>query len=250
MGEWFTEKDFWERFYPLLFPPERLERGREEVAYIVSRTGCLEGRVLDLCCGPGRHAVEFARLGFAVTGVDLTPLLLQKGKELAQKEGLAVEWVQEDMRTFKRKNTYDLAVNLFTSFGFFEKKEDNQKVLFNLYESLKEGGTLFLDVMGKEILARRFQETRSCSLPDDSLFIEKNQVLESWSRIHNRWILIKEGKAREFQFNLWIYSAQELAAMLEEIGFVKLKIYGSHQGDAYDDEAKRLIIIGRKETGQ
>lgn len=246
MKEWFEEQHFWDKFYPLLFPPERLERGDMEVDNIITLSGIHTGRVLDLCCGPGRHAAAFARRGFEVTAVDLTPFLLEKGKKLAAKESITIEWVQEDMRRFRRPDTFHLAVNLFTSFGFFAEQKENSEVLVNIYQSLKEGGRIVIDAMGKEILARRFQETRSCNLPDGSLFIEKNQIIDSWRRVKNQWLLIKEGQIQEYQFILWIYSAEELAQMLEEAGFCEIQIFGSQEGTDYDENAQRLVLLAKK----
>ena len=76
MSEWFEDAAFWETFYPIMFPEERYEAAAEEVDNIVALTGVQEGRVLDLCCGPGRHTVELAKRGFQVTGVDRTPFRL------------------------------------------------------------------------------------------------------------------------------------------------------------------------------
>lgn len=246
MREWFQEEDFWKSLYPLLFPCERLEKGALEVERILSLTGISKGEALDLCCGPGRHAIALAKLGFQVTAVDITPFLLKKGKELGAREGLEIEWIEGDMKSFRREESYDLAVNLFTSFGFFEKEEENRAVLANMFQSLKKRGVAVLDMMGKEILAQRFQETRSRSLPDGSLFIEKNEIIHSWRKVKNHWILIKDGAAKERYFHLWIYSAQEMKTMLEDVGFQEIEIYGNLEGAPYDIKAERLILVAKK----
>jgi len=59
--------------------------------------------VLELACGPGRHALEFARRGYRVTGVDRTARYLETAREKAGEEGLDVEWVEADMRTLRRR---------------------------------------------------------------------------------------------------------------------------------------------------
>lgn len=243
--EWFEESDFWERLYPFIFPLERLERGDEEVENILQLTGLTSGRVLDLCCGPGRHAVALARSGFQVTAVDLTSFLLKKGEELALREGLTIEWVQEDMRRFTRDNTYDLVVNLFTSFGFFEEEEDNRRVITNIYQSLREGGVFILEMMGKEILAHHYQKTRS-RLSNDRLFIERNEIMDGWRQVRNHWILVKDGITEEYRFNLWLYSSGEISSLLKEIGFKEIQIFGDLEGGPYNIEARRLIIKASK----
>ena len=71
--------------------------------------------------GPGRHVAALAKRGFRVTGVDLSPFLLRRAQELAQRESFGIEWVQEDMRSFLRPEAFDLAISLFTSFGYFRR---------------------------------------------------------------------------------------------------------------------------------
>lgn len=246
MNEWFKEEDFWESCYPFLFPPERLENGTFEVESILTLTGISKGEALDLCCGPGRHAIALAQSGFQVTAVDITPFLLEKGVELGRSKGLEIEWVREDMKSFKQKNRYHLVINLFTSFGFFENEEENRTVLSNIYDSLREGGVAVFEMMGKEVLAQHYQETQSKRLSDGSLFIQRNEIIDSWRRVKNQWILIKDGTTREYHFHLWLYSATEMAWMLEEIGFSEVEIFGDLEGAPYDVKAKRLIVMAKK----
>lgn len=148
--EWFADESLWRELYPYVFPTERVAAARRQVSAILALTGVTGGAVLDLCCGPGRHAVEFARRGFTVTGVDRSPFLLERARRKAAAAAATVEWVLDDMRHFARPATFLLACNLFTSFGYFKREQDNLRVLGNLRESLREGGTLVMDMVGKE----------------------------------------------------------------------------------------------------
>ena len=78
--EWVEDQQLWIDSCPFMFPQERFEATPEEVDRIILLTGLAGGRVLDLCCGPGRHSVEFAARGFRVTGVDRTAFLVEKSK--------------------------------------------------------------------------------------------------------------------------------------------------------------------------
>jgi SAM-dependent methyltransferase len=118
--EWFENDDFWREFYPFMFSDERFAATPDEVSRILALTQCNSGSVLDLCCGPGRHSVELAQRGFKVTGVDRSPFLLERAREYAVKSGARVEWVQQDMRNFIRRASFDLACSLFTSFGYVQ----------------------------------------------------------------------------------------------------------------------------------
>src|SRR6516225_8796268 len=105
--EWFEDETLWRELYPYVFPPERVAAAPVQVSQILCLSAVNGGAVLDLCCGPGRHSLEFARRGFTVTGVDRSPFLLERARERADAEGTKVEWVLGDMREFQRPSAFD-----------------------------------------------------------------------------------------------------------------------------------------------
>src|ERR1700749_1192250 len=117
--EWFENDDFWRSFYGYMFSSERFASAPDEVARILALTQRKSGAALDLCCGPGRHSLEFAKAGFNVTGVDKSPFLLKKAPHPAAEANVAIEFVQQDMGDFVRPASFDLACSMFTSFGYF-----------------------------------------------------------------------------------------------------------------------------------
>ena len=246
MSEWFEDEQFWIDTFPFMFPQERFEATPEEVDRIILLTGLTGGRVLDLCCGPGRHSVEFAARGFRVTGVDRTAFLLEKAKQEALDRNLDIEWVRQDMRTFERDGEFDLVMSMFTSFGFFDDRDEDMRVLRNVLQSLKPGGLFLIDVMGKEKLARIFSPTTSQQLEDGSLLIHRHDVFDGWSRMRNEWILIKDSTVKSYRFHHTIYSGQELKERLERVGFSDVRLYGDLDGNEYGSDAKRLVALAGK----
>jgi SAM-dependent methyltransferase len=244
--EWFESEDFWRDFYSYIFSAERFAAAKEEVSRIVALTQCSEGCVLDLCCGPGRHAVEFAQRGFHVTGVDRTAFLLDRARALAAEAGASVQWVMEDMRRFVRPDAFDLALSLFTSLGYFKDERDDVTVLRNIHQSLKPAGVLVIETLGKERLARVWQNTISTALNDGSLVVERHQLRDDWSRIYTDWILLKDGRARSFTFEHTIYSGRELRERLLSCGFKHVQLFGDLKGSPYNQEATRLVAVARK----
>lgn len=247
--EWFESDEFWQDFYSFMFSPERFAAAKDEVNNILALTQCNGGCVLDLCCGPGRHAVEFAQRGFQVTGVDRSPFLLEKARAYAsQLAGVAdsMEWVRDDMRSFVRPGTFDLACNLFTSFGYFKDENEDLTVLRNIHRSLKDKGVLIIDVLGKERLAHTWQHAICTPLADGSLLLQRPQLRNDWSRIFSEWILIKDGHTRTFSFEHTIYSGRELKDRLLSSGFQKVQLYGDLQGGPYGLEAARLVAVAHK----
>ena len=122
MASWWQDEEFWNSFAPYFFTEERVKGTAAEVEKLVALLGIApSAKVLDLCCGIGRHSVEFARLGYRVTAVDLTASFLAQARERAKREQVQVDFVQSDMRDFVRPGAFDAAVNLVTSFGYFEE---------------------------------------------------------------------------------------------------------------------------------
>ena len=246
MPEWFEDEAFWDKIYPFLFTDRKLEAAEAEVESVLELAGLEQGDVLDLACGPGRHAVTLAKRGFRVTGVDLSPFLLRKARERARAENVDVEWVQEDMRRFVRPESFDLAISLFTSFGYFEGKDNDLEVLRNIHKSLRCEGVLVMEMAGREPLAQGFQATTSKELADGRLLVERHQVVDDWTRLKNQWIAIEDGAAATFRFEVRIYSGQELKDRLLQAGFAHIQLFGGYDRREYGLDAERLVAVARK----
>jgi SAM-dependent methyltransferase len=247
--EWFNDESFWEQYAPVMFDEKRWAEVPAAADGVI-RLARLKGapRILDLCCGFGRMTLEFARRGFAVTGVDITESYLKTAREDAIYENLDIEFVREDVRDFKRPHFFDLAVNLYISFGYFADPLDDKKFIQNACESLKSGGTLIIDTLGKEIAVRDFVESEWFEKAG-FLVLTEYEALDSWGSLKNRWILIKDGRQIERTFTQRLYSAAELRALLFEAGFAEVEIYGDWNEAVYDNRAERLIAVGRKQPG-
>lgn len=243
---WYDQDNFWETFERVMFTPERLENTAAEVDNIIKLLDIQAGvHILDHCCGTGRHTLEFARRGFTITGVDRTRPYLEKAKKHARKENLAIEFIQSDMRQFKRPGNFDVALNLFTSFGYFEDPEEDRKVLNNIYDSLKPGGKLLMEMTGKEVLARIFRE-RDWQEQDDFLILQERKLSKNWGWIDSHWILFRDNQRFEQTISHRLYSAVELSTLLAKAGFSNIQVYGDLEGHEYNHEAKRLVVVAQK----
>jgi SAM-dependent methyltransferase len=243
---WHEDDAFWSIWGPIIFSERRKADAVGQVDRIISLTGILpKAHILDLCCGVGRHSLELARRGFHVTGVDRTTEYLKQASEQAKNEGLDIEFVHEDMRAFRRPDSFDAVINLFTSFGYFEDPEDDRKVIDNIYTSLKHGGKLLIDTNGKENVARVFRE-RDWNEANGIFWLEERKILKDWRWIESRWILFKDNRRYENKISHRLYSASELSQLLYGGGFAEVKIYGDLNGNPYDNTAQRLIVIGYK----
>jgi SAM-dependent methyltransferase len=246
---WFENDAYWNATYPFMFPERSFTSAVSDVPKLMALSGCREGAVLDLCCGPGRHAIPLAQQGFSVTGVDRTSFLLNKAKTYAAEQQVGITLVQEDMRDFVKPGTFNLALSLFTSFGFFENMDENRTVLRNLHTSLTRGGVLVMEMMGKERLARIFQPTSSQSLPNGDLLFERRSIRDDWEIVENEWYIVSGGQIKTFHFRLWVFSGRELKDLLYGAGFSAVTIYGDLDGAAYGPDAQRLVAVARKLPG-
>ncbi|MDR2176689.1 MAG: class I SAM-dependent methyltransferase [Treponema sp.] len=258
--EWFNDDKFWGIFAPVMFDEARwaelplVADGVTRLAHLnlYGRDGNpalkLSGppRLLDLCCGFGRLTLEFASRGFACTGVDITSGYLETAREDAAAENLDVEFVRADIRDFVRPCSFDLAVNLYISFGYFADSGDDRRVLANVYESLKSGGVLIIETLGKEIAVRDFVRSEWFRRAGYMVLTEYSPV-DSWAKLQNHWILVGEGERIEKVFTQRLYAATELRALLLDAGFNRVEIYGGWDESPYDEQAEKLILVGRKE---
>lgn len=247
MPDWYENEKFWEQIIPLLFDEVRAGSASQQVHDIVRLLQLDQGaRVLDLCCGPGRHSIALARRGFQVAGVDRTTNYLERARTEATNAGLQIEFVQQDMRGFRRPESFDAAINMLSSFGYFEDPGDDRRVVDNLYASLKPGGRLLMEMMGKEILARIYQERDWRELKPGTLLLEERKVLGGWESMESRWIFLEGSERQEFTVRLRLYSGAELSALFRQAGFSSVALYGGLDGRPYDQGAKRLVVTARK----
>lgn len=243
-GAWF-ETIFDER-YPELFGPleEDAEREVEEILELLPlRRG---SAIEDLGCGRGRHAIPLARRGYRVTGVDLSEKMLSMARERAGREGVEVEWVREDMRTFCRPGSFHLCLSLFTSFGYF-RDEENQQVLNNVSKSLRRRGVLVLDLRnaGKG-LNRLADWDEMKEVPSGKLRMSMRFDRNS-GRAKARHVLTRpDGIRISSTFDVRIYSTSELAGMLRGAGMKTVDFFGSLSGDPFRDDSTRMVVVSRK----
>jgi SAM-dependent methyltransferase len=246
MTDWSEDEAFWQAMEPALCAPARLALAEGDVGAILA---CVEpspnARVLDLGCGPGAHAIALARRGYRVTGVDTSGRLLDRARSAAESEGVQVEWVEADMRELRRPGAFDLVCSLYASFGYFDDGQ-NRRVLENVHASLAPGGTLVLDLVGREAAARHWPEPRWHEI-GGVLYLEHATVEDDWSWMVSDWIVVRDGARSDFRVRQRLYSANELRDLLFSVGFASVRLAGALDGRApYDESARRLVAVARR----
>jgi SAM-dependent methyltransferase len=224
--------------------PERTER---EVEFVVERLGLERGaRVLDLACGHGRHALELARRGFRVTGLDLSEPSLAEARETAVAEGVDLELVHGDMRELPWEREFDAVLNLFTAFGYFADKADDERVLAQVERALRPGGSFLLDVVSLFVLARGFKSRHWEELDDGRTMLDARDHDQLTGRSNVTWMFVgPTGERSELRHSLRIYTLPELRELLDRAGLDVAETWGGYDGEPYGFESRRLIVHAR-----
>jgi SAM-dependent methyltransferase len=244
MGEWSDDVTLWQAMEPALCAPGRLALAEGDVTAILSAVRPAPGsRVLDLGCGPGAHAIGFARRGHRVTGVDTSASLLDRARSAARLAGVEVEWLQADMRDFRRPAGFDLVCSLYASFGYFDDRTNGQ-VLENLRSSLAAGGVLVLDLVSREAAARDREERRH--EVEGVLYLERRTPAADGSAMVSDWVVVRNGVRADYRVTQRLYSAVELRELLLSVGFSDVELAGGLDlKEPCDASAQRLVAMAR-----
>jgi ubiquinone/menaquinone biosynthesis C-methylase UbiE len=256
-------KDWWRDFFePLvgevMFAP-KIVASDAEVDQIIRRSKAKPPMaVLDLACGIGRHSVCFAQRGLRVTGFDYSKPYLQQAKRTAHAARQAIKFVHGDMRkvhTYVGPNRFDLAICVFTSFGYFARRTDDQKVLRSVYRVLRPGGAFVVNTVNRSAAVKRLRSPVSLgSEPLPSVFMidqvrydrKSRQTVTTWTIIDTR-----RAKARVARksFRVNVYSHAELRRLLTTAGFEIETVWGMLPGGRFDPKTTwHQTILARKPT--
>ncbi len=200
-------------------------------------------KVLDLCCGPGRYSVELAKAGFEVTGLDINPYFLDVAKGFSDKENVSVEYLLGDMREIPFKGYFDAAINVSTSFGFFEDGE-NQIVLDGVANCLKPGGHFFLEMSNRDWVVDNFQPKEWQRVDDQTIRFESRTFDLLNGRINVVQGLV--GAKTETWGHSWrAYTLKELADMIGKAGFVVEEVFGGWDKREFGLGSPRLLLVAK-----
>lgn len=245
--QWFEKEHFWLNYGPIMFDAQRWAEAPNVAESIIKIVGLKKGdTLLDAGCGPGRVSIEFAALDMDVTGVDLMQPFLDAAKESAEDEGLALNLIQADLRTFTSEKKFDAAVNLYTSFGYCDSIEEDIEILKRIKDTLKDGGWFVMECLSRENAVRDFIEGEWFERAGKTVLTEFS-VSGAWEGLRSKWILIDpDGSRIEHEFVQRLYSAIELKRILLSIGYSSCEIYGDFDFSPYNEKARTMVLVCRK----
>lgn len=249
--DWF--KAFYETdYYKYYFEPKLRRVPRAEVGFILEKgrldfDGRYPPRVFDICCGIGRHARPLAAAGCEVIGVDLSAANITAARQRAQEEGIAERCRFElgDIRAYEPPSNCDLAINIFTSFGYFETDDENAVILDRAARSLRPGGRLILDVANREAIIAGFKK-RERRGTRDNYVIEQCELDLARGRAMGLWTFVRGKHRSEHRVSIRLYALHELIAMAERHEMRFVEAYGSFDGEPYDRLSPRCIFVAER----
>lgn len=194
-------------------------------------------RLLDIGCGTGTLACEMASRGWRVTGVDLSPAMLSIARNRASQRGVEVEWVQDDMRIFRRPDGFDLAVCFYDTLNHVLTNADLMRVLRNIHDSLAEGGLLAFDVSNRIAFWEVWDDPDPFerSTPEGTLNIRT--LFDRANRVGEARVEVVRGEERDSEtIRQRFFSDTEIRGLLMAESF---ELVEAHDFEAFPTESAR-----------
>ena len=234
---WFNSK-----YYHILYKSRNKNEASDFIQAIISTLSLKSNNsVLDLGCGNGRHSISLSNYFKLVHGIDISSENISLANE-NKKENL--KFFISDMRNFDTNTKYEYIFNLFTSFGYFKKNEDNIKVLKSCHHHLNKNGLLFVDFLNSEQIKRTISGLKETKNINGIRFNIYKEIVDDYV-VKN--IEIKDGEATyNFQEKVQLFKIEDFKKMFEISGFEIISSYGDYQMNPYDSNSSRLILCAKK----
>lgn len=244
MPEWWAEEfgPDYAVFLEAITDPAKTEA---EARGCISLLGLKEGdRVLDLGCGFGRHAKALAQYGIKAVGVDFSPALLKRARELAG-EGLAPNYVRASMHQLPFAGAFDAVISIYTSFGYFEDPAENRKTIEEAARALHPGGHLLLDTASPVPLyahpdTNKWVEAGSLTVCEEGHF----NIATGRNKARIKWY--RDGRWYNFFHEEYLYAPSHLAELAETGGLEVVGIYSGLAGENLTPDSARNILVAKK----
>ncbi|MFO0606408.1 MAG: class I SAM-dependent methyltransferase [Polyangiales bacterium] len=223
----------------------RAENTPAQVDRVVAELALGPGaRVLDLGCGHGRHALELARRGHVVTGVDRVAGFVERAGVEASLVGVDATFIHGDMRELPYDAAFDAAVCLFDAFGF-HRDADNERVLAGMARALRPGGGFCLDLRNRDWMVRNLLPVTVLQRGED-VMIDRHAFDSRTGRLVDRRVTVRGGRVRETPFSVRLYAFGEIERLLREAGLGVTAVYGDWGGAPLSVNYNRMVIFGAK----
>ncbi|WP_371369154.1 Cypemycin N-terminal methyltransferase [Sporomusa rhizae] len=202
--------------------------------------------LLDLYCGYGRHAIELAKYGYKVTGVDATKDFLDIAAQNAQEAKIDITFAQKDMRELDYDQQFAAVINMFAAFGYFTDDE-NANIINLIVKALRPKGLFLIDLLNREWMVRN-NINRYWRHPSGEYVLSYKVELENGIATMKRQLINQVTGAKiQYEFVLRAYSLAEMTNIFNTSGLSIISTYGAFDGRPYSSETPRMIILAKKD---
>lgn len=191
-------------------------------------------KILDVGCGTGRHAIELAKRGYNVTGIDLSEAQLAEAKRKADEQNLDIPFLKYDARKLPFRNEFDAAIMLCEGgFPLMESDEMNFAILKNVSRSIRQGGKfIFTTLNGLFRLCHSMADFGTSSSGENNTALLSNTFDLMTFRDYNITELVDDdGNKIKLECNERYYVPSEISWLLKSLKFRKIDIYGARLGE-------------------
>lgn len=238
--DWFADW-FDTSYYHTLYKDRDVTEAKQFIRRLIQHLPLKKGdHVLDLACGKGRHAVTLSECGFDVLGVDLSQNSIIDAKKL---EGDSLKFAVHDMRNVIKNVQFDGIFNLFTSFGYFDSIEDNQRTVNSIAQMIRPNGVLVIDFMNAHRVISDLVETESKTVDGITFNIERHF---DGTHIYKNISFEADGRDHSFTERVQGLKKDDFVSLLSNANFEILHSFGNFNLDEFEENSSdRLIIIAQ-----
>ena len=236
-SEWYLDW-FNSPFYHLLYK----ERNSSEATYFMNNLiNKLQidknSSILDLACGRGRYSLYLSNIGHKVTGIDISKENISEAKK---NESDKLNYILHDMR-YPLNQKFDLILNLFTSFGYYEKDTDNLSVIKSIKSNLETDGQAVIDFFNIDYILDNLVEKEEKNIDKTKFIIHR--YLENDLLVKDISILLNN-KSYKFQEKVKAYRMDDFLAMFKNCNLKLKEIYGDYKLNSFNkNSSNRLIMV-------
>jgi SAM-dependent methyltransferase len=203
-------------------------------------------RILDVACGAGRHTIGLAKRGYRVTGFDLSRPLLAEARKAARRAGVKATFVEGDMRRLRFTNAFDAAISMFTSFGYFDRADEDRDVLRGIARALKSRGKFLMELFNRDSLVASLPNQSWQARGDGTVVLEDASFDLLRGRFETRQVVIDGKGTREFTASVRAYTLAELKEMLDSAGLFVHRVLGGLDLSPYTARSRRMVLYAVK----
>lgn len=240
---WYTSW-FNSHYYHILYKNRDEKEAEFFIDNLIERLNlATTNKLIDIACGKGRHATYFNKKGYDVTGIDISQKSIEHAMlQSTKKKGLIFK--VHDMREVYKANYFDVATNLFTSFGYFENESDEQRAINSISKSIKSNGILIIDFMNVNKVINNLV-TKEQKIVQGITFNIKRRVEDNY--IIKEIEILDDNKKYEFQEKVKAFTLNCFTTFVNEAGLEIIDIFGNYSLDRFDTKkSNRLILICKK----